>query len=62
MRSEITGHFPVSDTRLNLLTAAVASIAARLPPLTKAILDFSAEKESLAKLDGKVSKLVDSAA
>ena len=73
LREEVVRRLDVIDHRLEMLSATVANVDSRLPPLTKAMLDTGTLSAQLvreqsdlvarvAKLEEKVSKLMDSAA
>jgi hypothetical protein len=66
-RQETAQHFEVIDNRLEILTATVANIDSRFPPLTKAILDFgkvstqltndqARNKHAIAELGARVER------
>jgi chromosome segregation ATPase len=65
-KSETTRRFDLVENRMDVLTATVHSIDLRLPPLSKAILDFGTVASRLMRDQGllkdQVSKLIDPAA
>ena len=54
MREESTHRFDVIDQRLDILSATVASLDSRFPPLTKAILDFGTLAGRLTREQSRV--------
>jgi flagellar capping protein FliD len=61
-RTETINRFQMIDTRLDVLSATVASLDSRMAPLTKAILDFGAVANRLQVEQSRLAKLVEPAA
>lgn len=62
-RSEVISRLDVIDNRLDTLSSVLATIDLRLPPLTKALLDFGSVAARLtrdhAQLEEKVSSMLE---
>lgn len=65
-RNEVTARLDVIENRLDTISPLLMGIEQRLQPLTKAVLDFGTVATKLtrdqARLEERVSKLVDPAA
>jgi hypothetical protein len=62
LRSETINRLEIIDSRLTVLTATFTSLDSRMPPLTKAILDFGAIASRLQVEQSRIAKLVEPAA
>jgi hypothetical protein len=49
LRQEIAGRLDTVDGRLDILSSTVANLDSRLPPLTKALLDFGSLSAKLVR-------------
>jgi tetrahydromethanopterin S-methyltransferase subunit G len=65
-RAEVTGRLEIIENRLDTISSVMMSLDSRLHPITKAVLDFGSVASRLilkqARIEEKVSKLVDPAA
>jgi hypothetical protein len=65
-RAEVTERLQIIENRLDTISSVMMSLDSRLQPITKAVLDFGSVATRLtrdhARLEEKVSKLVDPAA